>query len=271
MTAVQMPERPVFNSLDPTLDEEMLPPISRWAVTCFVLGFLSLIAGLTIVALPFAVLVAICCLVVTWRLSSDKSVGGLRLAQFGLFLSVLSSCWSAGSNYMRESFFYSQGAAHAKLFLDQLSAGKTFAAFELTLPEVDRQITGTDLEAHYTEILAANLPSPSSPPMSNGESPSPELMKNGTIKEKLSAFLSTESTLEAISHGADANWQLLKGSEARTASNNLMNVSVVMVDKAKPEKKIVVTMKRQLGAMTSAEGEPPIALWEIDKAEVVKE
>ena len=271
MSTLQVPERPVFNSLDPTLEGEMSPPISRLAVIFFVLGFVALVSGLTVNALPVSILIAIGCLAVTWKLSRDKTVGGLRLAQIGLCLSVLGSCWSYTTNYLRNEFLYSQASANAKVYLDLLSQGNTFAAFELTLSEADRQITGTDLNEHYNRLLAADLPSPSMPPSAMAEPPSPQAMKDGTMKEDVSTFMKAPATLEVIAHGKDAQWEFLEGGKIKVPTNEAMRIAVVMIDKAKPDKKIEVILNRNLGGVVVAEGKPPVALWEIDQANVVKE
>ena len=270
MSTVQMPERPAFNSLDPGFEAEVLPPISRLAIASFLLGFVALLAGITIVVLPLAILIAIGCAAVIWMLSRDKTVGGLRLAQIGLCLSVLGCCWSVQSNYVRDSYLYKEASTKAKLFLDDLSAGRKFAAFELTLPEAERQITGTDLNEHYNRLLAADLPSLSGPPMPGAEPPSQQAMKEAEAKDKLTTFLKSSGATEAMTHGSDAEWTLLNGSKIISQTNATMTIAVVMVDTKKPDKPIEVKFKRIAGVMPAG-SKSAIALWEIEEAKVVKE
>ena len=273
MSTVQVPERPVFNSLDPTLEADLSPPISRLAIGVFLLGFVSLIAVVASSAVPLAILIAVAAAAVSWRLASDASVGGLRLAQVGLVLAVFSCSWSLGASSLRDSYFYSQAGTHAKLFLETLSAGKTYEAFEMTLPEAERQITGTDLEKYFQNILASQLPSPTltAPEDGGSEPPSPKAVKDGNTKQELTEFLKSPSTLAIIGHGSDAKWKLVKGQSIQWQSSRVMIISVVMIDPAKPDQQIAVQLNRNTGAFAAAAGSPPVALWEIEKAELVKE
>jgi len=273
MSTIQAPKRPVFNSFDPALDGDLSPPISRLAIGVFLLGFVSLIAVLTSSAIPLAILIAVIAAAVTWKLAGDESVGGLRLAQTGLVIAVLSSCWAFGASSLRDNYFYAQGGTHAKLFLETLSAGKTYEAFEMTVPESERQITGTDLEKYFNQILATPSPDSStpSPQTTGGGEPSAKAMKDENTKQELSEFLKSPSTVEVISRGSDAKWQLVQGATIAWQSSNAMIITVVMVDTAKPDQRIVVRLNRNTGAFASPAGSPPVALWEIDKAELGKE
>ncbi len=273
MSTMHVPERPVFNSLDPTLEADLSPPISRLAVGVFFLGFVSLIAVLTSSAIPLAVLIAAIAAAVTWKLAGDASVGGIRLAQTGLAIAVLSSGWAFAANSLRSNYFYNQAGIHAKLFLETLSAGKSYEAFEMTLPEADRQITGTNLEKYFGQILATASPESSGPsPQGTDEgAPSAKAMKDENIKQVLSEFLKSPSTMDIISRGSDAKWQMSQGAAITWQSSSTMLIAVVMVDTSKPDQRFLVRLNRDTGAFATAAGSAPVALWKIDKAELVKE
>ncbi len=205
MSTVQMPERPVFNSLDPSLEAELAPPISSLAIVALVLGVLSLTAGLSVFIFPFAIFVAVLCAILIWRLSTDSTVSGIRLAQIGLFCSLLGGAWGVTTAKLTDTYYYSHASEHAKLFLQTLSAGKQYEAFELTQREPERQVTGTDIETHYKSIMATDYPVRTD--MSKPEDmPSAETMKNSHAKEELVEFLDAASTKEVMTHGKDAKW-----------------------------------------------------------------
>ncbi len=110
-----------------------------------------------------------------------------------------------------DTFLYRQAAEHAKVFLKVLSSGKSYEAFELTLAEVERQITGTDIEAHYKALVATEYPtSQFGPDMNN--MPSSSTMKNSRIKEEVTEFLRSASTMEILKHGEGAEWEFVRGS-----------------------------------------------------------
>jgi hypothetical protein len=263
-------ERPAFNSLEPSLDSDLAPPVSNLAIICMVLGILSLAAALSVSIAPFAVVVAVLCAVMTWRLSWDTSLSGLRLAQIGLCCAVIGGTWSLTAKRVTEAYLYSQAAAHAKLFLETLSAGKTYEAFELTQEEALRQVTGTDIEVHYKNLVSTQLPKRTE--MSTPEDmPSPETMKLSQTKGELDAFLDNPSTKELLEHGADSNWSFVRGAGVTRKPGSTSLISVVMVDRAKPKKFYEVELKRDTGGYVKENGKPPIAMWDINATKAVKE
>ena len=270
MTSLQIPDRPGFNSLEPGLDSDLAPPISTLAIVAILLGIVSLSAALSVSAVPFAIVVAVLCAVLTWRLSWDSTVSGLRLAQAGLCCAVLGATWGLTSTRVTEAYYYTQAAEHARVFLQTLSIGKKFVAFELMQPEPNRQVTGTDIEAHYNSLLSASLPTQMATP-SPEDMPSGETMKNSHAKEELDEFLTTTSTKEIMSHGKDAQWEFVRGDGVIRMSSNVNRISVVMVDKSKPAKKYSVEMNRVVGGLIREADKPPIAIWDIDRAKPVKE
>ena len=270
MSAVQIPNRPVFNSLEPGLDTDLTPPVSGLAIVATILGIASLSAALSVNAVPFAIVVAVLCAVLTWRLSGDPTVSGLRLAQAGLCCSVVGATWGLTAKNVTEAYYYSQAAEHAKVFLQTLSVGKKFDAFELMQPEPSRQVTGTDIEAHYNGLISASLPVRTEMSMPE-DMPSGETMKNSHAKEELEEFLSTASTKEIMSHGQGAKWEFVRGAGVARMSNNVNRISVVMVDKSNPAKKYSVELNRVVGGVARDSGMPPVAIWDIDRTKLVKE
>jgi hypothetical protein len=275
MSTVQLPNRPVFNSLEPGLDNDLAPPVSRLAIVALILGIFALSAVLSINVVPLAIIIAVLCAVITWRLSRDTSVSGLILAQIGLCLSLTSSAWVIASTATRDAHLYSQAAQHSRIFLDTLAEGKTFEAFELTRAESERQITGTDVAEHYKQLLATpSLPArPDTMPadMSTMQMPSSQALEDSRVKESLQEFLSLPSTKEIATHGKDAQWEVIRGDGISWPASNVAHIQVVMVDKAKPEKLIQVQLNRTLGGYLPEPGKPPVAIWNIDRAKVVKE
>jgi hypothetical protein len=270
MSTVHFPERPAFNSLEPGLDNEIAPPVSALAIICMVLGIFSLLAALSMSFVPFAVVVALLCAVMTWKLSWDSSLSGLRLAQIGLCCAVIGCTWSFAATRTTEGYLYSQAAANAKLFLETLSAGNKYEAFELTQEEALRQVTGTDIEAHYQNLISTSLPKRAE--VSTPEDmPSPETMKLSQTKGELEAFLDNPGTKELLDHGADADWSFVRGAGVARKGGNTILISVVMVDKAKPNKLYEVELKRDTGGYVKKAGKPPVAMWDVNTTKAIKE
>jgi hypothetical protein len=270
MSTVHYPERPAFNSLEPGLDSDVAPPVSNLAIICMVLGILSLTAAISVSIAPFAVVVAVLSAVMTWRLSWDSSLSGLRLAQIGLCCAVIGCTWSFTAKRMTEAYLYKQAAEHAKLFLETLSAGKKYEAFELTQEEALRQVTGTDIEAHYQNLISTVLPKRAE--MSSPEEmPSPETMKQSQAKGDLEAFLNEPITKELLERGGDSEWIFVRGAGIARKGGSTVLVSVVMVDKARPSKSYEVELKRDTGGYVKEAGKPPVAMWDINTTKAVKE
>jgi hypothetical protein len=274
MSTLQVPERPAFNSLEPGLDTDLTPPVSSLAVLAMVLGIFSLVAAITVSVVPFAIVVAVLCAVLIWKLSWDTGVGGIRLAQIGLWCSVFGATWGLTTTRLSEAYFYSQAAEHAKLFMQTLSAGKQYEAFELTQPETNRLVTGTDIVAHYEGLMASDLPTRSAmmmPEDMGQEMPSPETMKNSQAKESLETFLITPSTKEVMAHGKDADWNFVRGESVLRMDITTHRIDVVMVDKTNTSKKYLVSMNRVTGQFMPQPGRGAVAIWDVDRVKAVKE
>lgn len=270
MSTLQVPERPVFNSLEPELDNELSPPISPFAVVAMLLGIFSLTAALAVSIAPFAILVAVLCAVLTWALSRNPSVGGVLLAQIGLCCAVLGATWGLTAAKLTDDYYYSSAGEHAKLFLETLSSGKKFDAFELTLPESGRQVTGTDIEAHYESILATSMPNRKDV---NNAAPGPsnETMKSSLVKDEVQEFLDRSATKDVVARGKDAKWQFVRGLEVFRRNNRENRISVVMIDANDPSTEYEVSLNRIVGNYIPKPGTSAVAIWDVDGVKVVKE
>jgi hypothetical protein len=275
MSTLQVPERPAFNSLEPGLDTDLAPPVSSLAVLAMVLGIFSLLAAVSVNIVPFAIVVAVLCVALIWRLSWDTSVSGGRLAQIGLWCAVFGASWGLTTSRLTTAYYYSNAGEHAKFFLQTLSSGKQYDAFELTQPESERLVTGTDIEAHYKGLMAASLPTRSEMIMPENateqDMPSSESMKNSLSKEQLETFLGNPSTSEIMTHGVDAQWSFVRGEEVRRMDDSTNRIVVVMVDLAKPSKEYLVSMNRVTGQYVAQPGQAAVAIWDVDRVKATKE
>lgn len=271
MSSLQMPERPVFNSVEPGLDTDAAPPVSGLAILSMILGIFSLTAALSVSVVPFAIVVAILSALLIWKLSRDSTLSGLRLAQIGLFCAIVGGAWGITATRLTEAYLYSQARVHAKLFLEVLASGKIYDAFELTQPEPSRQVTGTDIEAYYKALLSTPMsvtPDMSGPPE---QMPSGETMKSSHAKEELEEFMTMSTTKDIMSHGKDAKWDFVRGTRVVRMSNTVDRISVVMVDSANPSKKFQVDLNRVVGQFIAKPGTSPVAIWDVDRTIAVKE
>ncbi len=266
MSTLHMPERPVFNSLEPGLDTDLTPPISPLAVVAMVLGIFSLTAAITVSVVPFAIIVALLCAFLTWKLSRDSTVGGVRLAQIGLCCAVLGSTWGLTATQLTRSFYFLHAGENAKTFLQLLSAGKQLEAFELTQPEANRQVTGTDVEAHYKGLIKE-----ASEMSASAKSSAEDNMRGPTVSDKVEDFLASLTTKEIMSHGKDAQWNFVRGVDIVRVNSTSNRVTVLMVDSAEPSKKFQVSMNRVIGQFVSKPGLSSIATWEVDRVSAAKE
>lgn len=244
MPVADLPERPAFHSQEPGFEEIQSAPISRLAIVALVLGFLSLFTPLSTSLLPLAMIAAVFSAVVIWRLSVDRSASGMWMGQVGLGFAVLGAGWVITSVWTRNDYLYRAATPHAQVYLDLMSAGKLYQAFELTKSEPARQISGTDLKAYYQNLTA------------------PE------DKDQIAGFLSSDHARELMSHGARADWELVRRESVN--GHNQFAIKLVMADSTQPEKKkIAVTLVREL-VSTEQEGSD-IAVWHVNETAIVKE
>ncbi len=244
MSVADLPERPAFQSLDPGLGEIRSAPVSRLAILALMLGIVSLSAVFSTSLLPLAMIAAAFSGVVVWRLSTDRSASGMWMAQLGLTLAILGAAWVITSTRTRNDYLYRAAAPHAQTFLNLLSAGNVYQAYELTKSEGTRQITGTDLQAYYENLT--------------------DYMAEDHVKQ----FLSAASTRDIMSHGDRSSWTVLRGESV--SGHAQFRVNLVMADAAKPDKKkIAIALTRE--NLPAELGSTNIAVWHVNEAVIVPE
>ncbi len=259
MTVAQANQRASFQMAETEIDSNDLPPISRLALVGMILGILSLIAVLSPPLLPLAVLAVCANAIAVVRLIIDKSKGGIRLGQIGLGLSVLATSIVVTALISRDSYLYSHAETHAKTFLNLLSSGKMYEAFELTRPEYDRQIAGTDLAQYYQQVENMTPPPPNGE--QTGNMPSAQSMQDTQTRERLVEFKSAATTAAIMAAGKNANWTLVRGNGIAGPSD-AFRVNVVMTDASNPTKNVNLLLFRNL--RKSKVNQEIFASWHID-------
>ncbi len=244
MSVANMPERPAFHSLEPGFDDMRSAPVSRLAIIACVLGVVSLATAFSTSLLPLSMITAAFSAVVIWRLSTDQSASGMWLAQVGLTFAVLGAAWVIAATWTRNDYLYRAATPHAQTFLNLLSAGNSYQAYELTKSEGSRQISGTDLQAYY-ENLADYI-----------------------AKDQVKTFLEAASTREIMSHGENAKWEFVRGESVN--GNVQFRIKLVMANTAQPaKKKIAISLSRE--NLPPTLGPSTTAVWHVNDVEVVKE
>lgn len=242
MSAAETSESSAFQNLEPVGSEDA-PPISRLAVLALVIGIVSLLASLSVTLLPISlVAIALGCVaaIQVWR---SEYLGGLTLAQLAIGLGLLSTVWSVSAANGVNEYLYSNAADNAKIFLETLSAGKPYEAQELRRTEVDRQITGTDLEAFYSTRIEAEL-------------------------DDVMSFINSNDTKAVIDQAKNASWEFV-GGLGIASSRGDMQIKVVM-EPSQPcdlKQQAVVTMRRQTNAGVNKDG-TPVAFWSVMSMEL---
>lgn len=241
MSLTELSQRPVFHDSEDAVALSDRPPFSRLAVVAFVAGVFSLFAAFSTIVLPLAMLSLGLSLVVVWKLSRDSAVGGRWLAQLGLGLSAMAIVWSISARVGMERYMYEQASQHAKAMLETLSAGKIYEALELKHPELSRQMSGTNLEAHYAAL--------------------PE-QERYAVDE----FLESPVTKAVIAAGLQADWQFEQGAGV-TQQENKTFVNVDMANLAAPGKpqRVRIQMLRQTGLSRDPAKSDSTVLWNFEK------
>ncbi len=235
MSTSELPDRPVFQSRDGGFEFDR-PPFSRLAYVAFAGGMTSLCAAFSTILLPLAMIATGLGIAVVWKLSRDKQIGGLGLAQVGLVLSTAAIAWSLSARLGTDSYLFNEAGAHAKVFLDTLAAGNQYEALELRQVESARQLTGTNLQKYYSGLSEEE-------------------------QEGYKEFLNSQLTKSVIASGPSAQWRFSRGREVVTHSAETL-VSVEMINQATPAAQpIVVKMRRQLGLLTDPDRKNSTALW----------
>ncbi len=237
MTSTKLPDRPAFQHVEHApLD---LPPVSRLAVVALVGGILSLLASLSTLWLPLAILACGLSAVVVWKLTRHDELGGMWMAQLGLVLSTAAIAWSLTATSGRENYLYGEAANHAKVFLDVLSSGAKYEALELRRFENERQLTGTNLAAFYSKQTAEEA-------------------------SDTEAFLGDPLTQAVMASGPGADWQFARGVAVENRGKQLLQITVQMINRATQNgpQTVNVSMNRQLGMYTD-ERRDNTALWSV--------
>ena len=241
MSLTEIPQRPAFHESEDAAALSDQPPFSRLAVVAFTTGLLSLFAAFSTVVLPLAMLSLGLGAVVVWKLSRDTATGGSWLAQVGLGLSALAVAWSITASVGTKRYLYEHAGQHAKIMLDMLSKGNIYEALELKQQEVNRQLTGTNLEEHYKVL--------------------PEDQQHS-----VDAFLESPVTQAVIAAGPQADWQFESGvSTGREENRTYVNVDMVnRAAKGKPQR-VRVEMLRETGVLTDSAKRDSTAMWNVER------
>ena len=237
MTTQAGSNRPVFNSLDEDLGEEIdRAPMSKLAVASCIFGVFSLLAPLSYVLLPLSVVAVALGAVVLIHISRDKTVSGAWLAQIGLGLGVMTAVWSTFATRGDADHLTEHGTKFAKEYLSYISNDEPFKALALQQFESERQLEGTDLEAYY-----ANAPE--------------------SVRSK---FLDSPETVLARKAGKDADWQLRRVIGIRRTAMQGDEIDLQMYNAADPELSINVHLLRNEQELNGKRS----ALWMVREAEI---
>ncbi|MEZ6135269.1 MAG: hypothetical protein R3C53_10200 [Pirellulaceae bacterium] len=216
------------------------PPLSKLAVSSFVVGLTSLLAPLSFALLPLSLLAIAAGAIAVWRVTHNGSVRGKWLATIGLALGVISGAWCVAATATKTSHLFTKAGQYANIYLDHLSQGRLYDALELRLPVRERQIAGTDLEKYYQQLA-------SNPADHTGE------------------IVTAAATQAAIGAGKDAKWQFLRGVQI-APSGSQTKVVVEMVNAKNAKQVFRISFRRELVPEESGEIS---AYWLVLDAELV--
>lgn len=146
MTAGDVLDRPAFQSVDQEVDVER---VSRLAIVSMIPAVISLFAPMANFFLLFSVMAIVIGAIASIRVVFSRELSGQRVANIALGLGVATMLWAYFGGRGRSDYLYATASENAKIFLETVADGKVTEAYELTQLEVDRKITGTDLEAFY--------------------------------------------------------------------------------------------------------------------------
>lgn len=268
MSVGHAPERAAFKMQETDSVEGEVVPVSRLAIVTLLLGTFSLLSIISAQLVPVSVFAAILGVISVVMLLFNKSVCGIGMAQIGLGLSVFSASWALSSTGTRDAHLYSEASKHAKTFLQLLSEGDTYRAFELKLAESERQIAGTNLDLYYKQLLSAPPVETNPPQGENPEKmPSAQSMKDGQTASAFKEFIGEASTAEVLSHGKLAQWSVDRPGGVTSNASNIHHVTVLMVDSVKPERKISIQLSRTTRKLKDM---APAASWQVESVSVVK-
>ncbi len=206
------------------------PPIPKLPIVAFALGLFSLVVLLAPTLLPVSVLA-----IVVGVLAAITGNGKSWLTTVGVGLGILTAVWSTVSVSKKNDYYFREAGKAAEHFLDLLSSGKQYEAIELSHMEMDRQITGTDLEKYYASLKDEE-------------------------RDIFEEFIHDPLNIAVMNSGPDAEWKYVKGIRIRNVQGS-SEIVVECQDKKNASSPIIwVRLQRSLNLMV---GDDSVALWNI--------
>lgn len=238
MSTAQPTIRPAFTS--EVEDEELLSkPISKIAIASFVLGLVGLIAPLTPMFLPVAVVAALLGLGSSIMLASRNSTqSGSWLANAGLVLGLTCSIWSGLSSKLARENIAKQAGDYASHFVGLLVKGEFYKAAELQIAAGARQLPGLDLKEYY-EAYQGSI---SDEVLKGGGGGPPD--PRGIAKRRM-VDLREHSVTQYVKRYPKASWDYVALVNDLYFRNNLRRINVILCNSEQPEDKIEVVLERQ--------------------------
>ncbi len=226
---------PAFRPLDPT-EEFQAPSISKLGMVAVGLGVLGLVA----IMAPSMIVVSISAVVAAvgaaiLGIKSDDGGSGIKLGTIGGALGVFGAVWSGVSLQTKNDYLYREAGKHAEVFMAVVASGDIYQALELTLPEPDRQITGTDLEKYYYSLSQEQ-------------------------QEVALSFFDTPAGRRVTSE-TEAEWKFLQGYTVKRLRGAAL-ITVIMEDETTPgSDPVYIRLHRAEGVVID---DPDAVLWNID-------
>lgn len=228
MPVESLPQRPIFASEENEYIVPVRPPISRLAILALVLGLISVLVVINIEMITLPVLAITFGLIAYWQVSRDESIRGSSLALVGLGLGLAFATCAVTAQKLRDRYLFQAASQCAKHYLETLSGGKVLEAFELTHPEMERQVAGSSLEEHYKNV-------------------------DGDTKAALESYRQSPKIVEINKRGPGGDWRLLRGESVVKTRNRDMTIVIRMIDATQsPVKEYSVSLERSLIQKSSA-------------------
>ena len=241
MTAGDVLDRPAFQSVEQEADMER---VSRLGVASMIPAVLSLLAPMANFFLLFSFLAMAIGGIASARIALSRELTGQRIANLALGLGIATMLWTYFGGRGRSDYLYAIAGDNAKVFLQTVADGKTAEAYELTLLESERKITGTDLDAFYA---AAELE----------ERDAYEKFVSQSITQSI-----TDQGRVAKLKGKPLQFEFVNG-VAITGNPKVYEIEVEMRDVSTPNAApIRVILRRRMDLLVVDEG-PPTAHWNV--------
>lgn len=241
MTAGDVLDRPAFQSVDQEVDDER---VSRLAIVSLMPAVISLLAPMANFFLLFSILAMVIGAIASIRVALSRELTGQRVANIALGLGIATMLWAYFGGRGRSDYLYATAGENAKIFLETVADGRVAEAYELTQMEVDRKITGTDLDAFYA---TAEL----------------------EVKDPYDKFVAQSITQSIVEQGREAKlngkplqYEFVEGISI-TGNPKVYEVEVAMRDVSnKSAPPIHVILRRRMDLLVVDEG-PPTAHWNV--------